>query len=277
MFMTIDCQVINEPAAHAWVLDPEVLRRPGLFETLRVYSGRAFEVEAHIRRMQSSAKKLGLRMAANVGELVQQEVARAAASGLTEAFVRITLGQDPETASSRLVTVVESLPALEPRWYSGGMRVATASERRNEFGVTAGMKTTALLAEILAFRERHDSHIDDMLFFDSEGHFSEASASNIFFCVGGTLMTPPESCGALPGITRRIVSEIALAAGIPVVSNRPNTPDTLCSASELFLTSSIREIVPVISVDGAIVGDGLPGPVFKQMRTEYTRVAQCTS
>lgn len=273
MFMTIDGRVVDDPSAHTWVLDPAGLRRQGLFETLRIYSGRAFEVRAHIDRMRRAAEKLDMRMPPDVADLVQIEAARAEAAGLRDAYARITLSIDPVSGVPVLVTMIDSLPAFEPRWYSSGMRIATAPIRRDEFAVTAAMKTTASLAEILAFRQS-GSLVDDEIFLDSEGHFSEASASNIFFVDDGTLVTPPESCGALPGITRRIICEIARSAGMPVVADRAVSPDILASASEMFLTSSVREIVPVVAVDETSIGNGLPGPVFSQMRGEYSRLTQ---
>src|SRR5687767_9277320 len=112
MFMTVDHRVV-ESAAHGWVLDPDFLRKPGLFETLRVYSGKPFELDAHISRMRGAAKKLGIDVPDDIEDIVRREVLRAMAAGLKDAYARIVVSVDPERASSRLITVVDSLPTLQ--------------------------------------------------------------------------------------------------------------------------------------------------------------------
>lgn len=270
MLLTINGKVVETPNAKHPVLAREFLRQDGIFETLRVYAGNPFKLEDHIARFTGAANKTGIALGLDVAMLVRAEVERAQKSGLANALLRITLTRQHTSRESMLVTLIDALPKLETSWYSTGVRAVVATERRNEFAQTSGMKTTATLDSILSFRANEVPGEDDQIFLDTEGHLSEATASNIFLYSDGTLMTPPVTCGALPGITRATVKSIAGAAGIPVIDNRPIHPEEIGAVSEVFLTSSVREIVPVVRVGEQEVGTGVPGPVYAWIMNAYS-------
>ena len=122
------------------------------------------------------------------------------------------------------------------------------------------------------FGGEHAAGADDALFLDTEGHVSEGTSSNVFIAAAtdtNVLVTPPLSCGALPGITRATVIELATELGIGV-DVRPIDSDELFASPEVFLTSSLRAIAPVVRIDGRSIGDGIPGPLTRRAIDAYT-------
>jgi branched-subunit amino acid aminotransferase/4-amino-4-deoxychorismate lyase len=139
--------------------------------------------------------------------------------------------------------------------------------------MTAGLKTLAYTDNIAALAQARRAGADDALFLDTEGHLCEATASNLFICTNGVIITPATSCGALPGITRAAVIELARAAG-NAVQERVVHADELAGADEAFLTSSVRELVPLVRVNGTPVGSGAPGPITRRLRSAYAQLVE---
>lgn len=283
MLITVNEEIVQTDDASLSPLDRGFLLGDGIFETLRIYSGEAFKLPEHLDRMRGAAARAGIELTSRIEPLVRSELVRAGKVGLLDGFLRITLsrgkglGLGAEALGPTLVTMIDSLPVLKLDWYSSGIRTVTATARRNEFAATSGIKTTAYLESILAYRESMNAQADDSIFLDTSGHLSEATASNLFVVEEGTLHTPPTTCGALPGITRATVFQIAHAHNIPVIHDFSIEPGRLRTASEVFLTSSVREIVPVVSHDGNPISDGRPGPITKQIMTTYSEITRCRS
>jgi branched-chain amino acid aminotransferase len=162
---------------------------------------------------------------------------------------------------------VASLPAAI---YERGLSVRIAAGRRNEHALTAGAKTIAYADSVVALIDAQGAGADDALFLDTEGHLSEATASNLFIGRGNELITPPTSCGALAGITRRTIMEIGLASGL-TVREQPIGVADLTQADEAFLTSSLRGVAPVVRLhDVCDIGSGRPGALTARLRAAYT-------
>ncbi len=280
MLLTVNEKIVDSPASALSALDRGFLLGDGVFETLRIYAGKPFKLDDHLARLSDACARTSIMVNSGVESLTRREIDRAGSIGLSEAVMRITisrglglgLGTDPD--DSTVVTLIESLPTLNPGWYERGLDVVIAQGRKNEFSETVGIKTTAYLDSIVAFRAAAQKGAADALFLDTRGHLSEATASNLFVLSAGALHTPPLECGAMPGITRSCVIEIAKTAGIAVNSQAPLDPAALKTADEVFLTSSIREIVPVISCDGLRVGNGKPGAVTRRMITAYSEMTR---
>ncbi|MBA2687011.1 MAG: aminotransferase class IV [Gemmatimonadaceae bacterium] len=280
MLLTVNEKIVDSPASALSALDRGFLLGDGVFETLRIYAGKPFKLDDHLTRLSDACARTSIRVSRGVESLTRREIERVGSIGLGEAIMRITisrglglgLGTDPD--DSTVVTLIEPLPTLDPGWYERGLDVVIARGRRNEFSETVGIKTTAYLDSIVAFRAAAQNGAADALFLDTRGHLSEATASNLFVFNAGALHTPPLECGAMPGITRSCVIEIAKTAGITVDSQTPLDPAVLKTADEVFLTSSIREIVPVISCDGLRVGNGKPGAVTRRMITAYSEMTR---
>jgi branched-chain amino acid aminotransferase len=272
-------------APHLSALDRGFTLADGVFETMRVYDGHPFRLAAHVRRLRDATASLGIPLRGDIGGHVTEAVAEAAATGMREASVRVTVsrgvgpaGVAPSSpAEPTIVVTVSTLPAFPPETYTSGLAAHVASGRRNERAMTAGLKTIAYTDSIVALAEARAAGADDAIFLDSEGHVSEGSSSNVFVAAvadnadtadANVLVTPPLSCGALPGITRAAVMELAQTLGI-TVQVRPIQHDELLSSPELFLTSSLRGIAPVVRVDGHPLGGGEPGALTRQVMEAY--------
>jgi branched-subunit amino acid aminotransferase/4-amino-4-deoxychorismate lyase len=157
--------------------------------------------------------------------------------------------------------------------HSEGLAAVTARAHRDEHAITSGLKTLAYAEGIAALAEARRRGADEALFRDMAGHVCEATASNVFARVGGALVTPPLTCGVLPGITRAAVIELAPALGLRV-EERPLEPRELEEAEEAFLTSSLREIAPLVRVDGRPVGGGAVGPVTRRAMGAYAELVR---
>jgi len=243
----------------------------GLFETMRAYGGRVFRLRAHLERLRSSADRLGIPIPPDLEDAVR---ATLAASGLDSAAVRLTVSRGPGEGlappePARPTVVVTARPyAPAERWYAAGLRAVFARGRLNEHALTAGIKRLGYLDQVAAQAEARAVGADEALFLDTEGHLAEGAASNVFLVVDGALWTPPLSCGVLPGITRGVVIELANAAGI-LVREEPVPPDALHAADEAFLTSSLRELVPVVAIGDSPIGRGQPGPLTLHLLDLY--------
>jgi branched-chain amino acid aminotransferase len=157
--------------------------------------------------------------------------------------------------------------------YESGLTAHVASGRRNERAMTAGLKTLAYVDAVAALLEAQRAGADDAILLDTEEHCSEAAASNLFMWTGADLVTPPISCGALPGLTRAAVLE--LAAGLRMTTvERPFGRDELLRAEEAFLTSSLRGVAPLVRVDGRSIGEGRPGSVTRRLMDAYASLVE---
>jgi branched-chain amino acid aminotransferase len=167
-----------------------------------------------------------------------------------------------------VIVAVSPMPSFPGELYARGLVVHVASGRRNERAMQAGLKTLGYTEAVLAYLEAQRAGADDALFLDTEQHCSEATSSNLFIWTGTVLRTPPVTCGALPGITRAAVLELAAAAGM-AVEERAFGLDELLGAGEAFLTSSLRGIAPLVGVGELAIGAGRPGPVARRIAAAH--------
>jgi branched-chain amino acid aminotransferase len=245
---------------------------------MRAAGGIIFRLDAHLDRLCGGARLLGIPLPAGLRDHVASATRAAASAGYERASVRLTvtrgpappgLAPPPHPAPTVALTVSPLTPAGAPRPIVATM----ATARRNEFAATCGIKTLAYTESVLALAQAKAGGADDAIFLDTAGHVSEATASNLFAILDGTLVTPPASCGVLPGITRAAVLELAHALRINSVEREIVEPE-LAAASEIFLTSSIREIAPLARIDTMAVGTGRSGPVTQQLIDAYAALVR---
>lgn len=269
-------------APHLSAMDRGLTLADGLFETMRLYAGAVFRLDRHLARLAAGARALGLTLPHDLPLMVEEALRDARAAGLREASVRLTVTRGVGTApglappaevTPTIVLAVHALPVFPRAIYEHGLSARTARARRNEWAATAGVKTLAYTEAVIALAEARAAGADEALFLDTAGHLSEATASNVFLWVGDTLVTPPRTCGVLPGITREAVLELAPTLGLTAMERAIDARE-LEEASEAFLTSSLREIAPLVRVDGRAIGAGTVGPVTRRMMTAFAALAR---
>jgi branched-chain amino acid aminotransferase len=250
----------------------------GVFETMRARHGTVFRLDQHLARLRQGLVTLGIGVPPTLSEWVSGPVEDAA---WLETSIRLTVTRGvgapglapPLDASPTVVVAVNPMPNYPTTIYSSGLTAHVASGRRNEYAMTAGLKTIAYTDAVAAWLEARRHGADEALFLDTEGHCSEAMASNVFAHVDGVLLTPPLTCGALPGITRAVVLELAPSLGI-LAAERAFGLAELHRADEVFLTSSTRGIAPIVGVGGSPIGSGRPGNLTRQLSDAYLAVVE---
>jgi len=234
----------------------------GVFETCKVAQGQAFALTRHIRRLQRSAAGLGLPEPDE--ELVRKGVAELLGANPSAGRLRITytggpgpLGSERGDVGTTLVLACTSGGAWEP-----STKVSVVPWTRNEHSAVAGLKTTSYAENVVALSYAHDRGASEAIFANSQGALCEGTGSNIFLVVDAQLITPTLASGCLAGITRELVVEWSGAQEVDV------DVDTLQSASEVFLTSSTRDVQAVHAVDDRLI-DAVPGPLTTAARETF--------
>jgi branched-chain amino acid aminotransferase len=273
----IDGVVLGPDDAKVSVYDRGFLFGDAVFEVLRTYGGALFAFDEHFARLKRSAARVFIDVPVDDVTLRGEVERGIAAARNEESNVRIVLTRgvgpvalDPGTASCPLrVILVEPIAPPPRELYEAGIAAITIRTQRSADGtVAAGAKVTNYLESLLAVREAKAQGAQEALIVDGRGEVVEGATSNVFVVKGGRLATPPEDAGILAGITRAHVLEVAGAAGIGVDEKRLR-PESLYEADEVFITSSIRELLPVVRVDGRTIGSGVPGPIARLVHRAF--------
>ncbi|MCX7807985.1 MAG: aminotransferase class IV [Deltaproteobacteria bacterium] len=259
------------------VFDRGFLFGDSVFEVLRAYGGRPFALRAHLERLWASMRKMGI-IPGFGPALIEEEVKRVLVRFQgADAYLRIVVSRgpgalrlDPATAFGPPVRVVMAapLPPFPADLYDGVHLASVRADRPNDSTPARGAKISAYIANLFALLEAKARGAYEAALVREDGAITEGHSSNLFVVKGGELHTPPVSSGILPGITRGIVIEEAKHAQIPVRERLLFASD-FESAEEAFLTSSLREIVPVIRFDGVRIGNGQPGPITRLLHERY--------
>ena len=240
----------------------------GCFETMRAYRGRIFRLDGHLDRLYASARDLGTRAPANRRRLRQQLAQALSRSGLREAVVRVAL-LPQWCAEAQASIVVQPVHLPSPTAYRRGIRVAIVPTRKFSVGsIDPQAKYSARLGSILAVMDARLRGVDEALFMDTLGYVTESTASNFAVIKGGSILTPPCWLGLLAGITRDVLVELAASLRLPIQES-PLTRHEVYNAEEAFLSSTIKEILAVTSIDGRRIGTGRPGPITKRLHRAF--------
>jgi branched-chain amino acid aminotransferase len=269
--------IISPPdEAKVSIYDRGFLYGDSVFETVRTYGGEPFALVEHMARLSRSAARVGIAMPVSAADFGMELRVAVRAARNTESYARAMLtrgsgpvGLDPALAGAPLrVVLVEPLVPLPAALYRDGIAVVTVrTERAGD--AAQGAKVGNYLASLLALKEARARGAHEAIILDAAGRVVEGTTSNVFIVRGqGELCTPPEQAGILAGITRAHLIELAAALGHPVHLG-PLGPEDLASAAEVFISSSIREVVPVVKVDDHRIGDGHPGPVTRALHAAF--------
>ena len=272
------------PAEHAVVpvYDHGFLYGEGVYETLRTYNRVPFLYDRHARRLRASAERLRLLVPFDNEALagwIHDTVL--AAGDLDEAYIRVLLTRGvgelsydiDATPAPSLVVIVKPLDPVPARIEQDGIMISLVQVLRNHPGsVNPIIKSNNLLNNAIAMQQANQRGGEEALMCNYRGELSECSQSNFFMIRGGVLLTPPSEAGLLEGITRSFLFDVAREAGIEAREETLYPPD-LETADEVFITSTTRELSPVVRIDGRIIGNGAPGPITLDLLARYRRYA----
>ncbi len=275
----IDGRPMSSETAKVSVFDRGFLYGDSVFEALRTYGGRPFALGRHLARLADSAARVFIDLPVSLEQIGREVESAIVGAGNAESYVRLTvtrgvgeaMGLDPGLSRHALrVVIVTPLKSPPAETYRAGVSVIThRTERVTDHSAAAGAKVGNYLMAVLANREARLAGAAEALIVDGRGCVVEGATSNVFVVAkDGTLVTPPEADGILLGITRETVLAVAAELGIPIrLESLPL--DVVKNAAEVFFSSSIRELVPVISVDGTSVAAGVPGPTTLRLLTAF--------
>ena len=253
--------------------DHGLLYGDGVFEGIRAYNGRIFRMRDHMDRLYHSARAIMLEIPYSKEELSEILLETVRRTGLDEAYIRLIvsrgpgdLGIDPRKCPKPAVYIIAGAIALYPRdKYTKGLRCTVATTRRNRPDcLNPQVKTLNYLNNIMAKIEAIQSGVDEAIMLNEAGYVSEGAADNIWVLHDGVLCTPPTHVGILEGITRKVIMELCDQNGIPWREKNMVVHD-LVKAEEIFLCGTGAELIPVVEIDGRVVGSGKPGPIFQRM------------
>jgi len=272
----INGSIVSLDQARISVLDRGFLYGDGLFETMRAYGGEILRMKEHMERLFQGAKEIGLALPYKREELGNAIKRILKMNRLSEAYIRLTVTRgisEPGLVSrSRslptLVIVAKEFKALSSSEYRKGWKAIVVETRQNQASPLSRIKSLNFLNNILARIEAEEKRCDEGILLNTLGEVSEGSTSNIFLVKKDNLITPEEESGLLPGITRGIVVELAPNQGLKVY-NRRVALDELFAADEVFLTSTLIEVMALVEVDGKQIGNGKPGKVTKKIHKAY--------
>ena len=259
------------------VFDHGLLYGDGVFEGMRTYGGKVFRLEAHLRRLEASAKAIALEVPVPFNDLITITNDLVQRTGFADAYLRhiVTrgvgdLGIDPRRCTSPSVIIIcDELKMFPAEKLAAGLRVVTAgTPMPHREALSPRVKSLNYLPHVLAKHEGGTAGADEVLMLDSSGHVAEGSGQNLFIVTEGVVRTPPPSAGILKGVTRDVVIELAGREGVPVREELLNRYDVY-TADEVFLTGTASEIVPVREVDARAIGAGCPGPVTQRLMAGF--------
>lgn len=284
MKIYLDGSFYSKEEAKISVFDHGLLYGDGVFEGIRAYSGRVFRLSEHIERLFDSAKAILLTIPHTPAEMEQIVLETCRKSEIRDGYIRLVvtrgvgdLGLNPNKCPRPTVFCIATGISIYPeRVYREGLKVVTAATQRiGPAALSPAIKSLNYLNQVLARIEGNLAGADELIVLNHEGHVAECTADNIFVVKKGRLLTPPVSAGALGGITRRAVMEIARELGMPAEEVNLTRYD-LWVADEVFLTGTAAEVVPVREIDGRVIGAGTIGPVTADILRKFhdlTRVS----
>jgi len=265
----IDGQLLPEKDAKVSVFDHGLLYGDGIFEGIRFYDGRVFRCEEHIDRLFHSAKAIALEMIWTKEEVTAAMMETIRANGLRDGYVRLvitrgagSLGLNPYHCKVPSIIIIASTISLYPaEKYEKGLTVVTCSTRRPApAALSPAVKSLNYLNNVMAKIEAINANAEEGVMLNEQGFVAECTGDNLFVIRGGKIYTPPVSAGALNGITRTVIFEIAKDLGIELIEENL-TRYEIYTADECFLTGTAAEVVPVALYDRRAIGDGKPGPI----------------
>jgi branched-chain amino acid aminotransferase len=280
--VSINGKLFDKADARVSVYDHGLLYGDGVFEGIRIYNGKVFRLREHVDRLYESAKHIFLEIPWSRERMAEEVVKTVQANEKKEGYIRLvvtrgagSLGLDPNKCSDpQVIIIVDDISLYPPKLYEDGLEVITASFIRNHpNALDPRIKSLNYLNNILAKMEAARAGCQEAIMLNHNGEVAECTGDNIFIVKQGRIATPPPSAGALKGVTRDAVIDLARAAGLTVEETMLTRHDVY-AADEIFLTGTAAEVVGVVKVDGRVIGTGKPGPITRQLRERFFALAR---
>ena len=277
MQIYLNGKLVSKEEATVSVMDHGFLYGDGTFEGIRVYGGNIYRLKEHIERLYESMKTLELDPGMTFDEMCQATIDTVAANGKRDVYIRLVvsrgtgdLGIDPAKCKKATVVIIVDDIALYPKeFYDNGISLVTASTRRFPIDcIDPRIKSLNYLNNILAKIEAKKAGVPEAIMLNQQGLVAECTADNIFLVKNGVLKTPDLLQGALGGITRASVMELAEKRGMKV-EERALALHDFYNADEVFLTGTGAEIIGVVDIDRRTIGTGKPGQATKDLLADY--------
>ncbi len=261
----------------------------GIFESMRAYNGRIFKLDGHLNRLFASANSIGFKMPYRkkiLAGLIKEKLAKC---HIKDAYIRVSISVGQEcptypgvledsrgflTTKGNIKIIVKKFVPYPLEYYENGVKVMTSTVRRDSpKGILPSIKSSNFLGGILARIDGMNQEPFEVLMLNHEGHLTEGSVSNVFIVKDNLILTPPTYSGILKGITRGVVIDMAEKFRVKVLEI-PITRHDVYNAWEAFLTNTSMEVMPVVSVDKRVIGDGRPGAITKKLLNEFRKMTR---
>src|SRR5213076_403486 len=264
------------------VFDHGLLYGDGIFEGIRFYNGRVFRLEEHLHRLWDSARSICLEIPMTMRNMTEAVLETIRQNHLRDGYIRLlvtrgigNLGLNPTQCKSPSVIIIAATIALyHENFYRKGLTIVTCATRRsNPAALNPAVKSLNYLNNVMARIEANLAGADEALMLNDAGNVAECTADNVFIVKRGQIFTPPITAGALRGITRGIVFEIAAELGIKISEADISRHDVFI-ADECLLSGTAAEVIPVIKADGRVIGTGKPGPISLRMIARFREITR---
>lgn len=284
MKIYIDGEFHDKENAKISVFDHGLLYGDGVFEGIRFYNGRVFRLEEHIDRLFDSARAIALNIGLEKSAVIQATLETIRQNKLQDGYIRLVvtrgvgdLGLNPMLCSkSSMIIIASKITLYSAEKYENGLEVVTCATRRIPHGALSPMvKSLNYLNNVMAKIEAQNAGAGEGLMLNEQGFVSECTGDNIFIIKNGVISTPPIAAGALAGVTRAVVFDLAVEFGIPIREPMMTRYD-IFTADECFLTGTAAEVIPAVKLDTRPIGDGKPGPLTRRLIARFRELTAST-
>lgn len=279
MKIYLDGQLVDKADAKISVFDHGLLYGDGIFEGIRLYDGNIFRLDEHLERFEYSAKALMLKMPWTRAEISEAVCETCRANNLTNGYIRLIatrgvgdLGLSPWLCPNpSLICIADSIELYPEEYYEQGLKIVTVPTRRmNPAALSPAIKSLNYLNNIMGKMEAQQFGALEAIMLNDQGLVAECTGDNVFVVHKGHIYTPSAQQGALKGITRDTIFDIAAELDLPIAEHEMTRYD-IWNADECFLTGTGAEVIPVVALDGREIANGKPGEVFKRVRESFGR------
>lgn len=263
MIVFLNGKFVEKSRAKVSVFDRGFLYGDGVYDVLRTYNGKVFNVQAHVERLLISAKAIFLKVPWSVKQLSQWIAQTVQRNRFSEAVVRIILSRGEKGAKKPTIVIfAASLQPFSRMLYERGICAATFALDRP----LAHIKSLNRLPNVLAYLQPQSRHCNEVFFVDSKGFVTEGARTNVYIVKNGKVFTPPKN--VLAGTTRELLGKFVL------IHQRKIPLRELSRADECFISSVIRGVMPVVKINGKKIGNGKPGPITQRLQKQFSEVTR---